>query len=345
MTLPAFEPPTLSRSPWQRFYAAALARRRRRAARTAERLPVPVISVGNLHWGGAGKTPMTIALARHLEASGRKVAILSRGYRRSSRGTLVVSRGGGPEVGVAVAGDEPFLIATELPGVPVLVGERRAEAGRRALAELAPVPELLLLDDGFSHVALARDLDLLLFPAADPFAGGRLLPSGRLREPLAASAGAAAVILTGAPTEPAGAGARLAATLAGFGFAGPGFASATRSGAPRLLSGAPLPPGTPVIAVCAVARPGAFFAAAEAGGARLLERRDFPDHHGYSDEDVARLDGAARRLGAEAILVTAKDRAKLDGRLSSPLAVLPIEAQPEAAFWSWFDRRLSELRG
>src|SRR5690606_23307756 len=129
-------------------------------------------------------------------AAGHKVAILSRGYRRTSRGALVVSRGRGPELDVAAAGDEPFLMAVEAPGVAVVVGERRAEAGRRALA-LDPAPELLLLDDGFSHVALARDLDLLLFPASDPFARGRLAPSGRLREPLAAAAAAHAVVLTG----------------------------------------------------------------------------------------------------------------------------------------------------
>jgi tetraacyldisaccharide 4'-kinase len=98
--------------------------------------------------------------------------------------------------------------------VAVVVGERRAEAARLAAASLAPAPELFLLDDGFSHVALARDLDLLVFPAEDPFAGGRLLPSGRLREPLAAARHAHAVVLTGADADDAGAGRALAAALA-----------------------------------------------------------------------------------------------------------------------------------
>ena len=188
-----------ARSPWQRFYGAVLARRRRLAAAHAERRPVPVVSLGNLHWGGGGKTPFTAAVAADLSARGLSVAIVSRGYRRSSRGPLVVSLGAGPRVSWSAAGDEPFLLAELLPGVAVAVGEQRVEAARLLLRELAHSPDLFLLDDGFSHVALARDIELLLFPAADPFAGSRLAPAGRLREPLSAARHADAVVLTGAP--------------------------------------------------------------------------------------------------------------------------------------------------
>ena len=333
--------PRAPRSPWQRLYAAALAGRRRRAAARATKLARPVVSVGNLHWGGGGKTPFTIALAEHLRDGGRRVAILSRGYRRASRGPLVVSRGTGPLVAAAAAGDEPHLLAARLPGVAVVVGERRAAAGELALATLAP--DLFLLDDGFSHVALVRDLDLLVFPAADPWAGGRLLPSGRLREPLAAAAAADAVVLTGVETDAECAGAALAHELAPYGYRGPGFASATVARRPRLVGAGTLAPDAALYAVAAIARPDGFFAAAHAAGLRLVGARDFRDHHAFSPADLRAIDTAAARSGAAAVLATEKDLAKLAGRLATPLAVLPIDARPEPAFWRWFDARLAEL--
>jgi len=304
-------PPAPSRSPWQLLYGALLARRRRRVA--PERLPRPVISVGNLHWGGGGKTPFTIALARHLDAGGHRVAILSRGYGRTTRGARVVSRGAGPVVGVREAGDEPFQMASALPGVAVVVGERRAAAGALALQALEPAPEVFLLDDGFSHVALAREIDLLLFPAADPWAGGRLAPTGRLREPLAAAAGADAVVLTGLDAPGADDGAALAA-------------------------------GTPVLALAAIARPSQFFAAVSRAGVALRARRSFRDHHPFGDRDLEEIARQAEAAGARVVLTTEKDLPRLEGRLRLPLAVLPVEARPEEAFWSWLEGRLEAVR-
>ncbi len=332
------------RSPWQRLYAAVLARRRRLAATEAERLPVPVVSLGNLHWGGGGKTPFTAAIAADLAARGLSVAIVSRGYRRTSRGPLVVSLGAGPRVPWSAAGDEPFLLAQALPGVAVAVGEQRVEAARLLLRELAHSPDLFLLDDGFSHVALARDIELLLFPAADPFAGSRLAPAGRLREPLAAARHADAVVLTGtAAAEMATAGADLAAALAPHGFSGPGFASASASGPPRSAAGTLLSPGTRVVAFAGIARPEAFFRDAERQGFEVAARLAFPDHHAYPDESIARIEGAFRRHRAAALLTTAKDALKLQGRLEPPAAVLPVVARPEPAFWEWFDERLARV--
>lgn len=337
---PLGPPPAAPRSPWQRLYAAAHARRRARGARAAERLPRPVVSVGNLHWGGTGKTPVVIALAAHLRDRGLAVAVLSRGYRRASRGPRLVSRGGGPLLAVAEAGDEPHLIARALPGVAVLVGERRAEVGRLALAELEPAPDLFLLDDGFSHVALARDVDLLLLPAHDPFGGGRLWPGGRLREPLAAARHAAALLVTGGAP---GDGEAAAAALAGYGFAGAGFACPIVAAAPCRIDGAPLAPGTRLLAAAGIARPERFFAAAAAAGAELVATLAFPDHHAFPAASIAELERRARAAGAAAVLVTDKDVAKLDSRLALPLARLPIAARPEPAFFAWFDARLAEL--
>lgn len=303
----------------------------------AERLPAPVVSVGNLHFGGGGKTPFTIALARHLQQRGLAVAILSRGYRRASRGPVLVSRGAGPILSWRAAGDEPYLLAEELPGVAITVAERRVAAGRLALERLDRQPDLFLLDDGFSHVALARDLDLLLFPADDPFARGRLAPAGRLREPLAAARHADAVVLTSARDDAEGAGEALAGALRAHGFLGPGFASRTERVPPSL------PAGARAVAVAGIARPAPFFRDLEGDGLEVVARLAFPDHHAYPDESIARIEGAFRRHQATAVVTTLKDAVKLVGRLSPPLAVVRVSALPEPAFWSWFDKRLERL--
>jgi tetraacyldisaccharide 4'-kinase len=329
--------PRPSSSPWQRLYGAVLERRRRAARRTAERLPAPVVSIGNLHFGGGGKTPFTLAVARHLRDRGVAVAVLSRGYRRASRGALLVSRGKGPIVSWREAGDEPYLLAEAAPGVAVAVGESRAAAGRRVLAELDRQPELFLLDDGFSHVALARDLELLLFPQHEPFGRGRLLPSGRLREPLAAARHADAVVLTGARPEESTGGAALAAALHEFGFTGPGFRSHTEVRMPPLASDAR------IVAVAGIARPAPFFEALERAGGEVVARLSFADHHGYPDESVARIEGAFRRHRATAVVTTAKDAVKLAGRLEPAPAVVGIAARPEPAFWSFLDERVDAL--
>jgi tetraacyldisaccharide 4'-kinase len=301
-----------------------------------------VISVGNLHWGGGGKTPFTAALARHLRGRELTPCILSRGYRGKGRGVRLVSAGEGPLLGPTTAGDEPVQLAGELPGVPVVVATDRYEAGRHALERLEKPPDLFLLDDGFSHLGLARDLDLLLFPAADPFAGGLLPPGGRLREPLASTRWADAVVLTGDGQDR---GAELARALTRHGFRGPGFSSRTEHLAPVPSEGTPLPPGTRVLAVCGVARPAGFLAAADASGLDVRDKLTFPDHHPYPASSLRRISEALRTTGAEWVLTTGKDRVKLLGRLDAPLAEIPVRARPEEAFWVWLDQRLSEIVG
>jgi tetraacyldisaccharide 4'-kinase len=302
-----------------------------------------VISVGNLHWGGSGKTPLVAAIAAHLRDRGLTVCILSRGYGSCGRGVRVVSTGQGPILDARMAGDEPALLAGELPGVAVVVGPNRYQDGLEALARLEPAPDLFLLDDGFSHLALARDLDLVAFPATDPFGGGRLLPSGRLREPLAAISRAHAAILTGAP-DFEGRGAALASALRSRGFTGPGFASVTRPGAPRLVGGDLLPAGARVLLVTAIARPAVFTALARGLGLEIAGELSFPDHHLYPAASLARIAEAFWSSGAAAVLVTSKDRVKLLDRLDAPLAELPIRADPEPAFWEWMDGEWDRLR-
>ncbi len=331
-------PPTSPWSPWQALYGGAHGLRRRWYRGRARRLPRPVVSIGNLHWGGTGKTPLVAAVARHLRDRGLAVAILSRGYASRGRGVRVVSTGEGPLLGPLLAGDEPVLLAGELPGVAVVVSPDRHHGGLQALRRLEPPPALFLLDDGFSHLALHRDLDILAFPAADPWAGGRLPPGGRLREPLRAAARASAVVLTGAgDAELAAGGAALAAALRGHGFDGPGFASATVPGRPLLTTGEPLPPGAAVLLVTAIARPERFAATVRALGLGIAGELRFPDHHRFPAGSLARIEAELGASGAAAVLTTGKDRVKLLGRLAVPLAELPIRAEPEPAFWRWLD--------
>jgi tetraacyldisaccharide 4'-kinase len=339
-------PPSPPISPWQQFYGAVHRLRRRWYGKRAHRLPRPVISVGNLHWGGSGKTPLVAAIAAHLRDRGLAVCILSRGYGSRGEGVRVVSAGQGALLDARTAGDEPALLAGELPGVAVVVGPDRHQAGLDALRRLDPAPDLFLLDDGFSHLALARDLDLVAFPAFDPFGGGRLFPSGRLREPLGAISRAHAAILTGAPDWD-GRGDALASALRSRGFTGPGFASVTRPGVPRLAGGEPLPAGSRVLLVTAIARPAAFTALVRDLGLEIAGELSFPDHHLYPPASLARIAGAFRSSGVGAVLVTSKDRVKLLGRLGAldvPLAELPIRADPEPAFWEWLNGEWDRLR-
>jgi tetraacyldisaccharide 4'-kinase len=335
--------PSPPSSPWQLLYGGAHRLRRDWYRTRARRLPRPVVSVGNLHWGGSGKTPLTAALAAHLRGRGLAVCILSRGYASRGRGVRVVSTGEGPILGPLVAGDEPVLLAGELPGVAVVVGPDRHRAGLQALRRLPTPPDLFLLDDGFSHLALHRDLDLVAFPASDPFGGGRLFPSGRLREPLSSMARAHAAILTGALGT--GQGAILAEALRPHGFTGPGFASATRPEPPRFADGAPLPAGSKVFLVTAIARPDNFTNAVRSLGFEIVGELRFGDHHPYPPASVEQIAEAWRASGANALLTTSKDRVKLLGRLEIPLAELPIQAEPEPAFWNWLDTTLNSLSG
>ena len=352
MELAAPSPP---RSPWQWLYGAAHALRRRWHRGRAARLPRPVVSVGNLSWGGSGKTPMVAAIAAHLRDGGRRVAILSRGYgRRGGPGVRLVSDGEGPLLGPMLAGDEPVLLAGDLPGVAVVVGADRARAGRHALERLGKAPDVFLLDDGFSHLALERDLDLLLFPAADPFAGGRLLPGGRLREPLASSARADAAILTGyGELDRTAAGAALARALRPYGFRGAGFAAGMAPEQPRFVttapgpgqagSGKPVPPGSRALLVSGIARPRSFRDTVERLGFPVADHLVFPDHHEYPDASLAKIVRGFHESGATVVMATGKDRVKLQGRLELPLAEVPIRAAPAPELFVWLDERLAEI--
>jgi len=341
MKLPLEAPPK-SYSPWQWFYGSVHGLRRAWYRRRAAQLPRPVVSVGNLHWGGSGKTPLTAALAAHLRDRGLFVAILSRGYGSHGEGVRLVSRGEGPLLGPGLAGDEPVLLAGLLPGVAVVVCPDRHHAGLHALQRLEPAPDLFLLDDGFSHLRLYRDLDILTFPSSDPFAGGRLPPGGHLREPLASTRRAHAAVLTGQcdPEE----GKALALALAPHGFSGPGFIAPTHVEEPLPQPPSdPLPPGGRVLLVSAIARPESFFGAVREMGFEITGHLTFRDHHRYPEESLEAITTAFHESGAVAVLTTSKDRVKLQGRLELPMAELPIRAEPEESFFRWLDGEVEKL--
>jgi tetraacyldisaccharide 4'-kinase len=300
-----------------------------------------VVSIGNLHWGGSGKTPLVAAVAEHLRDAGWRPAILSRGYGGHGRGVRVVSRGEGPLLGPEEAGDEPVLLAGELPGVAVVVAPDRHAAGLAALEMLDPPPRLFVLDDGFSHLALRRDVDLLAFPASDPFAGGRLPPGGRLREPLASAERAHALLVTGDVFR--GGGRAVAEALRPYGFEGPGFDAPTLPRPPRRPDGEPLAAGERVLLVSAIANPERFAVTAAGSGLAVAGDLRFGDHHAYPRASLERIAAAFHRSGATVVLTTSKDRVKLAGRLDLPLAELPVHARPEEAFFHWLDERLAAL--
>jgi tetraacyldisaccharide 4'-kinase len=320
-----------------------LALRNRRIENGSEpvrRLRFPVVSVGSLSAGGAGKTPLTIALAKALTRRGLTVDVLSRGFGRQSRLPARVDPNGTAEV----FGDEPLLITLETV-VPVYVATQRYEAGLLAEAEqsltvrekgqtasgladsepvgwgfspgikptetpgaLAPEICIHLLDDGFQHRQLYRDVNILLLDQRDWCDG--LLPAGNLREPLQAARRATVMAIPA--NDP-----KLEAELHAWGWEGPIW---------RLRRTIELPAvDGPVAAFCGIARPEQFFAGLEASGLHLAARLSFPDHHRYSARDLDRLVAAARDAGATALLTTEKDRVRL-GDLSAALPTsLPLK--------------------
>ena len=312
-------------------------RRRRRYARDPQRqrrLDAPVISVGNLSVGGTGKTPIVEALARMLQEAGERPAILSRGYgRRPNDGALVVSDPGGVRVTDAgLSGDEPQLLARRLPGIPVVVSNERYVAGRLAEAQFGT--SVHILDDGFQHLELARDIDVLVVPPAD--LNDRLLPAGRLREPIAAAAAADVILVPGSDDTVT----RVAQALEHPRVFGVTFALGDATGFGPAKAEAPAE-GAPVVAVAGIARPHRFFAAARVAGWQVLSEKRFPDHHRYSARDVAAVEALAQSAGAEWILTTEKDAVRLEPLIASKWwAYLPLTAILPDTLSTWLLDRL-----
>ena len=310
-------------------FSAIAARRRARylaGSLKSEKLPVPVVIVGNIHAGGTGKTPITTALVAALQARGIAVGIISRGYGRSLKTPHVLTE----RSTAAEAGDEPLLLYRRTR-VPTAVASRRIEAARALLAA-HPEVQFIIADDGLQHYALARDLEICVFPAAD--AARRdldVLPNGGLREPVARLRDVDAVVFSQAAPAVAAAAQqhfRLPESVALF-------TSQIRAAAPyryahpdETLHSGSLETDARCVAVAAIARPQRFFDSLAALGFPLAQTLALPDHAAF---DITALPAA------DYIFVTEKDAAKLPPPDKAPanIWVLPIDAQiaPDLAAW------------
>jgi tetraacyldisaccharide 4'-kinase len=282
----------------------------------AHKLAVPVISVGNITTGGTGKTPLVEWLARATAREGRRVCILTRGYgRKDAHRRVVVSDGQTVHADARVGGDEPRLLAENLRGLAAVVSDAdRVAAAQWALKELRS--DLFILDDGFQHLRLARDLNIVALDATAPWGGGHLLPRGRLREPLAGLTRADCIIIT--RTELADDLEALRKRAAQLSDGRPIFNAHTSTQRLRLLTTddaarvvAPDALVQPLFAFCAVGNPQAFFRHARNAGYELRHTRAFADHHDYTQADADALSEVATRHGARALITTAKDAVKL----------------------------------
>lgn len=280
-----------------------------------KQLPAPTISVGNITAGGTGKTPLVEYIARYLRERGYDLCILTRGYGRKlphsrqlvSDGQILVSE-------VNIAGDEALLLATHLPGVPVIADPNRVAAGQWAHERFHC--QVFVLDDGFQYLQLERDLNLLVIDALDPFGDEEPIPLGRLREPLNEIARADAIVVTRSdhPFDQTDLETRLR-SLAGNIPIFYAYHDLTTLINPR--SNQSLPPlviaERPIAAFCGVGNPRVFLDDLRHLGARLVLRHLFPDHHPYSQKELDEVCRLAHQEGAHYLITTEKDWVHLQG--------------------------------
>ena len=338
-------------APLAPIYARVVAKRNEAfdAGLGVERVARPVVSLGNLSAGGTGKTPVTLFLAEGLLAAGIEVAILSRGHGgRRRRDPMPVD----PDTPAKAAGDEPALMAQRLGEGRVFVGKRRIEAARMALAA-RPDLAALLLDDGFQHRALHRDLDLLLLDGTRLWEDGRLLPLGNLREPMAGAHRAHALIVTRAKRVKDR--AAVEAWWRGQGGGGPIFwidfrLSRLRPVDPPGAEEVPLPAHdeAPTFVWCGLGNPEAYFADLRGAGVTIHETACFGDHRGPSPDELEGLDAEAADIGATRLVCTEKDAVKLTddhlGALTLPLYAAEQRVEDGEALLAFVKAKLAAIR-
>jgi tetraacyldisaccharide 4'-kinase len=328
---------SLALAPLAAVYGAAVRARLalyRAGMLAARRVGAPVVSVGNLTAGGTGKTPLVGWLARALAGEGRRVCVLTRGYRRADeRRRVIVSDGGRLLADAREGGDEPRLLAEQLLGVAAVVSDANRVAAARWAGEVLG-SDAFVLDDGFQHLRLARDLDVVTLDATDPWGGGRLLPAGRLREPRAGLGRAGCVVITRADLAADLEDLRAEAARLTEGRAAVLTSRLkTRDVRPLASASEQVEHGgravpRPAAAFCAVGNPRAFFAHLRADGHELAHTRAFPDHHAYRQSELDDLAREAAARGARALLTTAKDAVKLRS-LSFPLPCYVVDVELE----------------
>lgn len=304
----------------------------RRGILPSRSLKRPVISVGNLTVGGTGKTPFVGYLARILKDTGYQPIILSRGYlgKAETKGR-VVSDGNTVSCGPEEAGDEPYLMARRLRGVPVAVGKNRYASGR--LLEDRFPRGVHLLDDGFQHLALKRNLNIVLIDATDPFGGGRLIPAGRLREPVSALQRADLVVVTRShlasnseEIETVVRGVHPLAPVHYFYHDLVGLRD-VRTGESRLLREWI---NRPVAVLAALGNPKVLTADLQLYQFQVVEQFLFRDHHAYTQSDLDRAVETLRKGKAEAVITTEKDAVRLEPLEFGAGELLAVQIEPRA---------------
>ena len=298
----------------------------RRGTFQTTKLDRPVISIGNITTGGTGKTPLVEYVARTIAAQGKKVCILTRGYgRKDAHLQVIVSDGYDVLASPSEAGDEPYLLATKLAGLAAVISSAdRIAAGQEAIKDFGT--DVFVLDDGFQHLRLARDLNIACIDATNPWGGGRLLPYGRLREAPEGLRRADCVVLTRCDQVESVAAlrARVSELIEGR----PVFESRMRPLRVVSLKNGPETISVPgrVGAFCAVGNPKSFFESLRELGYDVALERAFADHHEYSQGDVEALHQLAKETRVNALVTTAKDAVKLKGMsFALPCYVLEIE--------------------
>jgi tetraacyldisaccharide 4'-kinase len=325
-------------------------------------LPCKVISIGNLTVGGTGKTPMAVMLARRIQRYGYRVAVISRGYgARLEKQGAVVSDGRTLRCDARTAGDEPYLVACSTRATPVVIGRDRFRSG--LLACSAFQPDVVLLDDAFQHLRLARDLNLVLLDYHFPFGNRRLLPRGSLREPIAELARGDAFILTRTPADAAAPSADVVELKRRF-PARPIFSAHHVPFAHHVPKDTLVPADSlsaclsaeelarlnrqPVVAFCGIARNHEFLQTIAQMGFAIAAAMTFSDHHRYTHKDAAAIADAVRRSGATLLMTTDKDHARIDRLFAWPVDLLVVGVRisfgaDEAVFDEFLRKRLGVM--
>jgi len=287
----------------------------------SRRLPCFVISIGNITAGGTGKTPMVIHLAHFFQQQGKRVAVLSRGYGRESTGTVLVSDGNSIQTSWRNAGDEPYLIAKKLPAIPVVVDEDRFRGGQYLMHHFNP--DIILLDDGFQHRGLARDLDLVLVNSGDTKYDHKLLPYGMLREPWQHILRSDALILTKTNLN------RVAPFLKRKlkETKQPVFQStidvSQSSMSPTTLNSLE---NTSCFIFSAIGDSYSFSKSVKSIGCNIVGERSFPDHFHYSESSLNELNQALLNSDADVGITTEKDWVKIESySFSKPIVVIGVD--------------------
>jgi tetraacyldisaccharide 4'-kinase len=309
---------------------------------TSKRLPCPIISIGNITLGGTGKTPMTIYLVQVLKQLGYNVAVISRGYKgRAEKIGGIVSDGKVLLMTPEMSGDEPYMMAKKMRGVPVIVGKNRFKAGRLAISKFDP--DVIVLDDGFQHLTLQRDLDIVLLDYHKPFGNRHLLPRGVMREPVSALLCADIIILTKTDTVNNNETSSFLRKLRSFERRKPVYRSFHHPFVSKIINrekkifkknmqeavgqNSDCIKGRNVFAFSGLADNHNFLRTLKSLKCNVSGFMEFPDHHPYSERDLDEILSAAKRSMSECLITTEKDYVRIVHKIDWPhdLFVIGIE--------------------